>query len=123
MIGTLLNGSFGSTGKPTPTGLYSPEEIASAFLGCSLGCKGRFDLDIPEILRGAHFEVIITFVEGRDPEYMGGRVGVADDEVFPGAWAVSDAPSTAPIPEPSAAILFCTGFGVVAWSARRRRLN
>jgi hypothetical protein len=128
MIHTLLNSSFGSTGQPTPTGLYSPEEIASVFgdpteetLCDGFTCKawkGRYDLVLPNFPAGGHFEVVITFDPRRTDKYRGGRVGVADREVFPGAWAVSTGP---PIPEPTAALVF--GLGVLLVGAAYRTLN
>jgi len=109
-------------------GLYSWEQIASVFgdptqetLCDGFTCKawkGRYDLVLPAFPRGGHYEAIITFDPRRTVKYQGGAVGVADDEVFPGAWAVSTGP---PIPEPSTFILF--GLGVLLVGAARRTLN
>lgn len=126
VIGTLLNEDFGSTEQPNPTGLYSPAEVAAAFVPTgagegSLTWKGRYDLVLQDFPRGGHWEVIITQVDGREPEYQGGRVGVADDEVFPGALVVSGGAASS-VPEPHAVVLLLAG-GLVAFSRRPRQAS
>lgn len=83
---------------------YEIQEIAESFVPTRVGIpgepdyrhwNGRYDRILPNFPRGGHYEVNMSYRYG---EYSGGiNIGVADSEVFPGAFATAYA---LPAPEP-----------------------
>lgn len=110
---------------------YPTNDIANSFEATTEGSdykhwKGRYDrvlnMATPNTPYTYHYEVNIDYRPLTSGYNSGLNIGVADHEVFPGAFATAYA-KAAPVPEPSTVILLGTGLAGLVGISRKKIVN